>query len=117
MAGRAPRGPRNEHVKRRARAILRLAGRITAATIALLICTLVIVQFARIIGQNVAMAHELSSIRSDVATLQKRHTEQLRELRRLEDPEGVVPEIHDRLRLVRSNEALIFVSPMPSATP
>ena len=29
--------------------------------------------------------------------------------------QAVVPEIHDRLRLVRSNEALIFVSPQPAS--
>lgn len=98
------------------RPVLRLAGRISAAGIALLIVGLVAVQFARAIGENVVAARELSSIRADIAALQKRRDEQQGELRRLRDPQGAIPEIHDRLRLVRPNEALIFVSPQPAAT-
>ena len=97
--------------------VVRLAGRIVAAGIALLVVGLVAVQFARAIGENVAAAHELSSIRADIAALSKRRDEQQRELTRLRDPQGAIPEIHDRLRLVRPNEALIFVSPQPDATP
>jgi cell division protein FtsB len=83
---------------------------------AALVFVLVAVQFGRIIHENVAMAQELSSVQGDVHTLEARRREQIRELRRLADPEGAVPEIHDRLRLVRPNEALIFVKPAP-ATP
>ena len=98
------------------RPVLRLAGRIVAAGIAVLVVALVAVQFARAIGENVVAAGELSSIRADIAALQKRRDEQQSELRRLRDPQGAIPEIHDRLRLVRPNEALIFVSPQPAAT-
>jgi hypothetical protein len=98
------------------RPVLRLAGRIVAAGIAVLVVGLVGVQFARAIGENVVAARELSSIRADIAALQKRRDEQQLELRRLRDPQGAIPEIHDRLRLVRPNEALIFVSPQPAAT-
>jgi hypothetical protein len=110
---------RNGQFGRRPRAslLLRLAGRITAAAVALLIFTLIGVQFARVVGENVAMASELSGVNNDISALQARHSLQLRELRRLRDPDGAVPEIHDRLRLVRPNEAIIFVSPAPSATP
>ncbi len=96
---------------------LRFAGRIAAVGIALLFVGLIAVQFARAIGENVAAVHRLSSIRADIAALQKQRDEQQRELRRLRDPQGAIPEIHDRLRLVRPNEALIFVSPQPAATP
>ncbi len=99
------------------RPVLRLAGRITAAVIALLVVGLVAVQFARAIGENVAAVRQLSTIHADIAGLQRRRDEQQRELRRLRDPQGAIPEIHDRLRLVRPNEALIFVSPQPAATP
>ena len=99
------------------RPALRLAGRIVAVGIALLVVGLVGVQFARAVGENVAAVHQLSSIRADIAALQRRRDEQQRELRRLRDPQGAIPEIHDRLRLVRPNEALIFVSPQPAATP
>ncbi|HVA27783.1 MAG TPA: hypothetical protein VNF68_06355 [Candidatus Baltobacteraceae bacterium] len=104
-------------MKKRAGAslMLRLAGRVSAFLIALLVFALVAVQFARVIDQNVALARDLSSTQSDIAALQARRAWQIRELRRLRDPEGAVPEIHDRLKLVRPNEAIIFVSPAPSA--
>jgi cell division protein FtsB len=78
---------------------------------------LVVVQFARVIGDDVTAERQLSAIRADIASLQRERAEQQRELRRLRDPEGAIPEIHDRLRLVRPNEALIFVSPQPAASP
>ncbi len=117
MANGASGGHRNvSTVKRRTRASLiwRFLGRLTAAAVALLVFTLVAVQFARVIDDNVALAHELSSTQNDVTQLQARRAWQLRQLRRLEDPQGAIPEIHDRLRLVRSNEAIVFVSPLPS---
>jgi cell division protein FtsB len=108
---------------RRPSPALRLAGRITATALGLLVVTLVAIQFARAIGENLTAVHQLSTLRSDIAALQRRRDEQQRELRRLRDPQGAIPEIHDRLRLVKPNEALIFVSPQPavpagpSATP
>jgi cell division protein FtsB len=104
-------------VTRRARPALRLAGRIMAAALSVLVVTLVGIQFARAIGENVTAAHQLSAVRSQISALQRRRDEQQRELHRLRDPQGAIPEIHDRLRLVRPNEALIFVSPQPAATP
>ncbi|MBV9233845.1 MAG: septum formation initiator family protein [Candidatus Eremiobacteraeota bacterium] len=94
--------------------LLRLGGRIVAASVAILIVGLVVVQFARVIGQNVAAARQLPQIHSDISALQKRRADQQQELRRLSDPEGAVPEIHDRLRLVRPNETIILVSPQPA---
>jgi cell division protein FtsB len=106
-------------VKRRTRAplVFRLLGRIGATLVALVIFALVGVQFARVIHQNIALAQELSSTQTEITSLQARKQWQVRELRRLEDPEGAVPEIHDRLRLVGHNEAIIFVSPAPSPAP
>lgn len=97
--------------------LLRFAGRLAAVSVGVLTILLVGVQFARAIDQNVAMAHELSSVNSDINTLKLRRERQRRELVRLEDPEGAIPEIHDRLRLVRPNETIIFVSPAPAASP
>jgi hypothetical protein len=115
MANRTSRTDRKSALKGRVRPVLRLAGRIVAAGIALLIVTVVAVQFARAIGENVGAASELSSIRTDITGLKKQRAEQQRELRRLRDPQGAIPEIHDRLRLVRPNEAIIFVSPQPAS--
>jgi hypothetical protein len=116
----APGGHRQDLTpKRRVRGalVLRLFGRLAAGVVALLVFTLVAIQFARVIDQNVALASSLGATQSDITALEERHAWQVRQLRRLEDPEGTVPEIHDRLRLVRSNEAIVFVSPNPSPPP
>ena len=99
------------------RLIIRLAGRLTAVALGLLIFTLVGIQFARVIGENVAMMRQLTTVRADIAALEKCNAEQRREIERLRDPLGAIPEIHDRLRLVRANETIIFVSPAPSSAP
>jgi len=85
MAGLKKGTGRIGQVGRRPRAslLLRLAGRVTAAAVALLVFTLIGVQFARVIGENVAMASELSGVNNDISALQARHSLQLRELRRL----------------------------------
>ncbi len=101
----------------RAPLVFRLLGRVSATLVALVIFTLVGVQFARVIHQNIALAEDLSSTQTDISALQARKQWQVRELQRLSDPEGAVPDIHDRLRLVRHNEAIIFVSPAPSSAP
>jgi cell division protein FtsB len=118
MAERAPGSGRNRSVKRRARAplALRLAGRIGAGVVGLLICGLVTIQFARVIDENLALANQVSATQTDIDALQARRAWQVRQLKRLQDPEGAVPEIHDRLKLVKPNEAIIFVSPAPTAT-
>jgi len=106
-------------VKQRTRAplMLRLAGRITVMLVAMLLFSLAGIQFARLIDQNIAMAHELSATQADIGALKLRRERQLRELRRLRDPEGAIPDIHERLRLVGPKEEMIFVSPAPSAEP
>jgi len=117
MANGAPGGQRHiETLKRRRRASLvwRSLGRLGAAALALLIFTLIGIQFARVIDQNIALANELGATQSNIAQLEARREWQLRQLRRLADPEGAIPEIHDRLRLVRPNEEIVLVSPLPS---
>lgn len=102
-------------VKRRTRAslVVRFLGRVGATTLALLVFTLVAIQFARVIHQNIALSRELATTQNDITQLQAHRDWQLRQLRRLQDPQGAIPEIHDRLRLVRANEAIVFVSPLP----
>ena len=94
---------------------LRLIGRLAAVVVGALVFSLVAVQFGRLIHRNLALAAELQSLRQDTVKLQERRAQQLREIARLKDPEGAIPEIHDRLRLMRSNEELIVVT--PSAQP
>ncbi|HUA07900.1 MAG TPA: hypothetical protein VMA98_01415 [Candidatus Acidoferrales bacterium] len=103
-------------MKRRSRVSLvwRLLGRIGAATLGLLVFTLAAIQFIRVAHENLVLKHQLAVTQSDITQLEAHREWQLRQLRRLHDPEGAIPEIHDRLRLVRPNEAIVFVSPLPS---
>ena len=89
--------------------VLRLAGRL--ALVAVIVCVLVLVgaQFAGIVAKNVAMAHEVTASRSQIAALEKRERDQRRTLIRLASPEGAVPEIHEKLRLVGPHEEIIYV--------
>ena len=88
---------------------LRLARRITLIALAGAFVTVVGLQYARIIGKNVALAHQLGAAQSDVARLERQRAEQEREIRRLSDPAGAIPEIHDKLHLVRDREAIIYL--------
>ncbi len=95
--------------------VLRLAGRIL---LALAICAVVVLssmEFAQRIGQNLALARELSHSQRDVRMLVARRDQQLREIRRLQRPEGVVPYIYRRLRMVRPGQTLIYLVPTPAA--
>ena len=109
-------GKNRNTVKRGARAPLyfRLLSRIAASLVALIVFFLVGVQFARVIHQDIALAGDLSSSQADIEQLKLRAAWQHRELRRLQEPDGAVPDIHERLRLVRPDETIIFVSPAPS---
>ena len=84
-------------------------GRLLAGLLALVVFTLVSIQFVRIAGENVAMARSLSSVERDVRSLKDRKRSEEHQIRRLLDPQGAIPEIHDRLHLVRTNEAIIYV--------
>jgi hypothetical protein len=106
-------------VKRRkyASSVVRLVGRVTTVCAVLLVVTLFAIQFARVIWQNVELSHELALTRTNISSLRARRDWEIRQLRRLATPEGSIPEIHERLRLVRRDEAIIFLSPAPSAAP
>jgi hypothetical protein len=97
--------------------ILRFFSRLIFGLAAVVVFTLVSIQFARIVNENIAMAHSLSSVQQDVQVLREHRRQDERDLRRLLDPEGAVPEIHDRLHLVRSNEAIIYIKPAPATHP
>jgi cell division protein FtsB len=98
----------------RAAGIVRFFSRLIFGLVAVVVFTLVSIQFARIVNENIAMARSLSSVQQDVYTLREHRRQEERELRRLMDPEGAVPEIHDRLHMVRSNEAIIYIKPAPA---
>lgn len=90
-------------------ALLRLTSRIGVVCVVLVVVSLIAVQYARLIGHTVAMAHELRDERREVARLEAKRLQQDREIRRLSDPAGALPEIHDRLHLVGDHEAIIYL--------
>ncbi|HET7815891.1 MAG TPA: hypothetical protein VFL13_16125 [Candidatus Baltobacteraceae bacterium] len=94
-----------------------LLRRLVLVVAAIAVFTLVSLQFAHIVDENIAMANSLSSVQQDISALKLRRRAEEREIRRLNDPEGAIPEIHDRLRLTRPDEALIYVKPAPSHPP
>jgi len=98
-------------VKRRGRsgAVLRTFGRLGVVCAALAFVTIVGTQYARIIGRNVALSGELGAAQDDIRALQAKEALQQREIRRLSDPRGAIPEIHDKLHLVADGEAIIYL--------
>ena len=116
MAGRRVRNRTNGALTR-ALSVFRVAGRTLTAAFLLLLATLIIIQYARAIRENVIAVRQLHALHADIAALERQRSDQLRQIRRLSDPQGALPEIHDRLRLVRPGEVLIFVSPAPSPNP
>lgn len=110
-AARSADAPVKMKGRRRAAGILRLFSRLIFGAVAVVVFTLVSIQFARIVNENIAMARSLSAVQQDVAVLREHKRQEERELRRLADPEGAIPEIHDRLHLVRPNEAIIYIKP------
>jgi hypothetical protein len=110
---------RNNEAKRQmpaAHGMLRLAGRLGMTGLMTVVAVLIAIQFAHVVNDNVVAEREFSSAQSDITALQARERFQLRELRRLRNPEGAIPEIHDKLRLVRPNEAIIFLRPAPATS-
>ena len=88
--------------------------RLAFGLLVVVVTALVSIQFARIVHENLAMAHSLASIERDVRDLRVRRNEQVHEIRRLLDPQGAVPAIHDQLHLVRPNETIIYVKHAPA---
>ncbi len=91
--------------------LLRVAARIGVVCGVLVFVALIGVQYARLINRNLALAHELHAVERDVAQLKVKRAQQHRDIDRLNDPHGAIPEIHDRLHLVGDHEAIIYLKP------
>jgi len=90
-------------------AFARFLGKAGLVLVALAVLSVTGAQYARVIGRNLSLEHELHDAQRDVAQLRVRRAEQMREIRRLSDPSGAIPEIHDRLQQVGDDEAIIYV--------
>jgi hypothetical protein len=89
--------------------MLRSLTRAGVVAIAGTFAVLIGVQYARIIQRNVAYVREVHGVERDVTALEQKRAEQLRRITRLSDPNGAIPEIHDRLHLVGDREAIIYL--------
>lgn len=85
--------------------LARIGVTVIGATFAILIT----VQYARIVGRNVAYVQQVHDVQRDIVALQQKRDRQLRQIRRLSDPHGAIPEIHDRLHLVGDHESIIYL--------
>ena len=83
--------------------------RLALCTFAAVFASLICLQFYRILRDNFAMSASLGAVQAQVGALREHERRDLRALRRLRDPRGAIPEIHERLRLVAPNEAIIYV--------
>jgi hypothetical protein len=99
------------------KALLRVAGRCIVAVVIFSCAMLVAVQYWRLVEQKLALSAQYGEAQNDVASLRALRAHQWNEIRRLSDPQGAIPEIHDRLRMVGKNEALIYVLAAPTQTP
>jgi hypothetical protein len=91
------------------RSVLRFAGRVIVVATVLAFVTIVAIQYSRIVHRNIVLAHSLNDVNSDIAKLKAQREQRLGTIRRLEDPHGAIPEIHDRLHLTMPNESIIYI--------
>lgn len=94
---------------KRARLVLRVLTRVSVVVFVSVVLTIVGIQYARVIGRNVALAHSLHDVETDVRALEAKRAQQQRDIVRLSDPRGAIPEIHDKLHLVSDHEAIIYL--------
>jgi hypothetical protein len=94
----------------------RLAGGVGLLCVCVCVLGVVVMQFTGIVAKNVAVAREVAASRADIRALRERERRQLQAIRRLSDPQGAIPEIHERLRLVGAHEEIIYVRGLPAPT-
>ena len=88
---------------------VRILARLGVLAVASSLVALFTVQYVRIIDRNLAYARLLRNVEGDIAQLDARREQQRKEIRRLSDPQGAIPEIHDRLHLVFDHEEIIYL--------
>jgi cell division protein FtsB len=92
-----------------ARFAMRLLGRLTVLAVVGTFAVIFGLQYARIIGKNVEISNQYTAAQNDVRVLEAKRARADRQIRRLSDPAGAIPEIHDKLHLVGDHEAIIYL--------
>jgi hypothetical protein len=91
------------------RTMLRLGTRLGVVVIVGAFGLMIAAQYVHIIHRNLTYAAELRGVQADVAALRLKRDAQQRQIARLSDPLGAIPEIHDRLHLVGDHEEIIYL--------
>lgn len=99
------------------KSIARLATRLGMLVAAVTVCSLVAVQYEGIVVHYLALKHEVDDSRAAISGLEAKLAKQRNDVRRLQDPAGAVPEIHDRLKEFGPNEEVIYLRGLPSPAP
>jgi cell division protein FtsB len=89
--------------------IARAAGRGLIVGALLAAFSMIAIQYARMAHRNIVLAHTLWMTQDDVTRLENERQRRLATIKRLEDPRGAIPEIHDRLHLVSPDETIIYL--------
>ena len=93
----------------KSKTVLRAAGRGLVVGVLALAISMIAIQYARMAHRNVVLAHALWSTQNEIGRLQSERDRRLSTIKRLEDPRGSIPEIHDRLHLVLPDESIIYL--------
>jgi cell division protein FtsB len=89
--------------------LLRAMGRALVAAAILGSISMIAVQYTKMAHRNLVLARALAATQSYIARLKTSREQRLATIKRLEDPRGAIPEIHDRLHLTLPNEAIIYL--------
>ena len=89
--------------------LLALLARLGVTAIGGTFTVLIAVQYVRIVERNVAYIQQVREVNADIGALEQKRDLQMRQIRRLSDPRGAIPEIHDRLHMVGPHEEIIYL--------
>ncbi|TAM57716.1 hypothetical protein EPN52_12755 [bacterium] len=87
----------------------RLTARVASLAAGLAVLVLIGAQFAHAVSLNLDLAHRVAAAHAERAQLVADSARLRERIRLLQTPQGVVPAIHDELRLVRPHEEIIYL--------
>ncbi len=96
-------------------AAVRLGARFAVIAVAGVISLMIAAQYAHIVHRNFSYLMQLRGVQADIVALERKRIDQQHEIARLSDPQGAIPEIHDRLHLVGDHEEIIYLKHPGSA--
>jgi len=105
----------SSHRLRVARIAAAIAGRVLLVLVALFVSATVGAQVYRVAVRNVALHEQIAQVESDNQKLAAENEKLALRVVHLQDPEFLVPLIHEQLGLTKPNEVFIEVAPSTPA--